>query len=284
MESQSYLAFLEEQFAGDAHSSQTLSNPAPYQRSVDMPRGERDWAELSRVIQPRSRVSILGVSRLDIQHSVYMLSGEVGYRFAGAKIKRILDLIAAVGLLILLAPVMLGIAIVVRLESPGPILFRQERVGIDRKIFHLIKFRTMKVDAENHLPDLLATIADGSGTTGLLFKLKADPRVTRTGAFLRRYSLDELPQLWNVLRGEMSLVGPRPPLLREVDVYTGEELRRLLVKPGMTGLWQISGRSNLSWGESMRLDLHYVENWSIMLDLVILWRTVRVVLSPIVYV
>jgi lipopolysaccharide/colanic/teichoic acid biosynthesis glycosyltransferase len=140
----------------------------------------------------------------------------------------------------------------------------------------MIKFRSMVIDAENQLPSLL----DQSEGNGVLFKLKADPRVTKVGGFLRRCSLDELPQLINVFRGEMSLVGPRPPLAREVDSYDDWAHRRLLVKPGITGLWQVSGRSDLSWEDSVRLDLFYVENWSLTGDIIILYRTIRAVTKP----
>ncbi len=191
-------------------------------------------------------------------------------------IKDVGDRVAAALLLAVMAPVLLAVALSVRLEDGGPVLFRQVRVGHDGRTFGMWKFRSMVADAESQLPRLMS-LSDGAGP---LFKMRADPRVTRTGAVIRRYSLDELPQLLNVLRGDMSLVGPRPPLPREVAEYEDTARRRLLVKPGMTGLWQISGRSNLSWGEAVRLDLYYVENWTPLLDLLILWRTARVVLRP----
>lgn len=142
------------------------------------------------------------------------------------------------------------------------------------KTFRMLKFRTMVEDAEQQLSSLL----DASEGNGVLFKIRNDPRITRIGRFLRRYSIDELPQLWNVIKGDMSLVGPRPPLASEVRSYDRWVHRRLLVKPGITGLWQVSGRSNLSWDDSVRLDLYYVENWSMTADLVIMWRTVRAVI------
>ncbi|MDQ1625599.1 MAG: hypothetical protein QOJ49_1097, partial [Actinomycetota bacterium] len=168
----------------------------------------------------------------------------------------------------------LVIAVVVKLTDRGPVLFRQTRVGKTGEEFCAYKFRSMVPDAEQRLTDLQL---ENQGA-GLLFKLRDDPRVTRIGKVLRRYSLDELPQLVNVLKGDMSLVGPRPPLPREVAQYRSEMRRRLLVKPGITGLWQVSGRSDLSWDESVRLDLYYVENWSLTSDLIILWRTIRAVL------
>jgi lipopolysaccharide/colanic/teichoic acid biosynthesis glycosyltransferase len=149
------------------------------------------------------------------------------------------------------------------------VLFRQTRVGAGGRAFTLFKFRTMRDGADDEVPLLRAL----TGQDGVLFKLRRDPRVTRVGRTLRRWSLDELPQLWNVLVGDMSLVGPRPPLAREVERYGDVARRRLLVKPGLTGLWQVSGRSELPWEECVRLDLHYVENWSVALDLMVLWKT-----------
>jgi exopolysaccharide biosynthesis polyprenyl glycosylphosphotransferase len=187
--------------------------------------------------------------------------------------KRLFDVVVA-GLLLLAAfPAMILVAILIKLDSRGPVLFRQERVGIEGIHFSMLKFRSMVDDAEDRLAGLVRE-NEGSGP---LFKLKSDPRVTRVGGFLRRFSVDELPQLFNVLTGSMSLVGPRPPLPREVEAYENDVRRRLLVKPGLTGLWQVSGRSNLSWQDSVRLDLYYVENWSLAGDLVIILRTVRAV-------
>jgi exopolysaccharide biosynthesis polyprenyl glycosylphosphotransferase len=173
-----------------------------------------------------------------------------------------------------LAPVLITIAVVIRFDSRGPALFRQDRVGRDGTTFTMLKFRTMCVDAE----DRLAALAGQQDTDGVLFKMRDDPRVTRVGRVLRRYSLDEAPQLINVVRGEMALVGPRPPLPTEVEKYDEDTRRRLAVTPGLTGLWQVSGRSDLSWEQSVRLDLRYVENWSIGLDLAIIARTVGAVL------
>jgi exopolysaccharide biosynthesis polyprenyl glycosylphosphotransferase len=178
--------------------------------------------------------------------------------------------------LLVLSPVFVAIAVAVRLDSAGPALFRQTRVGRGGREFSMLKFRSMTVDAEDRLLDIRE---ENVHQQGPLFKVQHDPRVTRVGAFLRRTSLDELPQLWNVVRGTMSLVGPRPPLPREVETYEDDVQRRLLVKPGLTGLWQISGRSDLSWEDSVRLDLYYVENWNLFLDLSILLRTVRAVVA-----
>jgi len=184
--------------------------------------------------------------------------------------KELLDRSLAAVLLLLLALPMLVVALVVRLDSSGPALFRQQRVGRYGDHFTMLKFRTMRADSEALKAELEHL---NENSDGLLFKVKEDPRVTRVGSFLRRSSLDELPQLLNVVRGHMSLVGPRPPLPAEVEEYTADIKRRLLVKPGLTGLWQVSGRSDLPWDEAVRLDLGYVDNWSMGLDLTILLRT-----------
>jgi exopolysaccharide biosynthesis polyprenyl glycosylphosphotransferase len=192
-------------------------------------------------------------------------------RLAGGKrlLKETADSILALLGLVALAPVLLGIGIMVRRDSPGPALFRQTRIGRYGERFEIVKFRTMTVDAEARRHEL----AHLNEAAGPLFKVAHDPRVTRIGAFLRRTSLDELPQLWNVLRGQMSLVGPRPYLPAEVAEAGADIRRRLIAKPGMTGLWQVSGRSNLTWNESVAADLRYVENWSLGLDAMILWKT-----------
>ncbi|QDG68091.1 sugar transferase [Pseudarthrobacter sp. NIBRBAC000502772] len=187
--------------------------------------------------------------------------------------KRLFDVAAAGILLAIVSPAMILVALLIKLDSRGPILFRQERVGMEGNHFFMIKFRSMVIDAERRRAEL-EQANEGSGP---LFKMKNDPRVTRLGAILRRFSVDELPQLLNILSGSMSLVGPRPPLPREVEAYESDVRRRLLVKPGLTGLWQVSGRSNLSWQDSVRLDLYYVENWSLAGDLVIILRTARAV-------
>lgn len=176
--------------------------------------------------------------------------------------------------LVALSPVLLAVAVMVRRDSDGPAFFRQERVGEGGRTFSMYKFRTMVVDADRRLAGL-EMHSDGNG---VLFKMRADPRITKVGTVLRRFSLDELPQLINVVRGEMSLVGPRPPLMSEVDQYESDAVRRLRVRPGMTGLWQVSGRSDLSWFDSVRLDLWYVDNWSLALDVQIILRTAKAVL------
>ncbi|MBN1091254.1 sugar transferase [Blastococcus sp. TML/M2B] len=188
--------------------------------------------------------------------------------------KEVFDRTSATLGLLFLAPVLVAVALAVGLGSRGPVFFRQERVGRDGRTFSMLKFRSMVVDADRMVDDL----ADSSDGNGILFKKKVDPRVTRVGRMLRRYSIDELPQLINVVKGDMSLVGPRPPLQREVDKYGYDMHRRFLVKPGLTGLWQVSGRSDLSWDESVRIDVRYVENWSLAFDFMILWKTAGAVL------
>jgi exopolysaccharide biosynthesis polyprenyl glycosylphosphotransferase len=199
--------------------------------------------------------------------------------FEGGKhvLKRVFDaIVSATGIAIVL-PLCAVIACLIAWDSPGPVFFRQERVGRDGRTFTMLKFRSMCETATEDLAGLL----DRNEGSGVLFKMKNDPRVTRVGRTLRKYSLDELPQLWNILRGDMSLVGPRPPLPSEVDEYEEHVGRRLYIKPGLTGMWQVNGRSDLSWQESVRLDLYYVENWSLIGDLVILWRTLKVLTHPV---
>lgn len=215
---------------------------------------------LMDVAGPRTMIRpIAGMPLLHVDHP----------ELAGVRqlVKNVFDRLVAAALLVLLAPALAGLAVAVRLTSPGPALFRQTRVGRDGRLFTIVKFRTMRRGSEQQKVTLV------SDRDGLLFKLRNDPRVTPLGSLMRRHSLDELPQLLNVVRGHMSLVGPRPPLPEEVARYGDDVRRRLLVRPGLTGLWQVSGRSDLSWEESVRLDLRYVENWSLTLDLQILWKT-----------
>ncbi|ORM36087.1 sugar transferase [Williamsia sp. 1135] len=196
-------------------------------------------------------------------------------RYEGANkfFKAAFDRLGAIGILMILAPVMVGCALAVKFNSNGPVFYRAERIGLNNEPFQMWKFRTM-IDGADKQKFALAQRNEGAG---ILFKMREDPRVTTAGKILRRYSLDELPQLFNVVTGSMSLVGPRPPLRDEVEQYSELVTRRMLVRPGMTGLWQVSGRSDLDWDESVRLDLSYVENWSIMQDAMILWRTARAV-------
>lgn len=190
-------------------------------------------------------------------------------------IKRAFDLVFSTVALILLAPVLAVVAVLIKREDGGPVLFRQERIGLRGEPFVVHKFRTMCVDAESRIDAMIAA----AGGKALLFKVEDDPRITKIGKVLRKYSLDELPQFWTVLRGGMSIVGPRPQVAREVAEYTDAAHRRLLIKPGITGLWQVNGRSDLSIEDSIRLDLRYVENWSLTGDLTIIARTIRVVLN-----
>lgn len=213
-------------------------------------------------IRPAANLSLLHIERPAL-HGVNAVNKAAFDRCA-----------AALGIALLL-PMFLVIAILIKVRDGGQVFFRQTRVGIDGSDFRMLKFRSMVPDAEARLAQLRSAMDDGNG---VLFKLRDDPRVTGIGKVLRRFSLDELPQLINVARGDMSIVGPRPPLRSEVQQYGADAVRRLRVKPGLTGLWQVSGRSDLSWDESLRLDLRYVDNWSMMLDLQILWRTARAVL------
>jgi exopolysaccharide biosynthesis polyprenyl glycosylphosphotransferase len=189
--------------------------------------------------------------------------------------KRATDLVLTTVGVVVISPLMALIALAVKLSDGGPVIFRQTRVGLDGSTFTMLKFRSMHPNAEERLAQLRAQ----NPNIGMMFKLDKDPRITPVGRFLRRYSLDELPQLFNILAGSMSLVGPRPPLQSEVAVYGDHARRRLLVTPGLTGLWQVSGRSLLSWEETVRLDLRYVENWNLTLDLLIIWKTVFAVLT-----
>lgn len=223
---------------------------------------------LMEVAGPRLHVdAVLGIPLLRVSMPTF-----TGGRRA---IKGVVDRMGAALLLILFAPLMVLVGLLVVVDSRGGALYRQRRVGKDGREFTIFKFRTMVSGAHG----ARAQLADRNEGAGLLFKLHRDPRVTRVGAVLRRYSIDELPQLFNVLTGSMSLVGPRPPLPEESAAYGPDIRRRLLVKPGLTGLWQISGRSDLPWQEAVRLDLRYVEDWSLALDTVILWKTLRAVLQ-----
>ena len=190
--------------------------------------------------------------------------------------KEVVDRVGAALILLALSPLLLSAAFLIRCSSSGPALFKQERIGKDGQPFTIWKFRTMHLDAERRLAELEHL----NESDGVLFKMKDDPRITKVGKYLRRFSIDEFPQLVNVLRGDMSLVGPRPPLAIEVAAYESDMRRRLAVKPGMTGLWQVSGRSDLPWEEAVRLDLRYVEHWNLSLDFVILLRTVSAILRP----
>jgi exopolysaccharide biosynthesis polyprenyl glycosylphosphotransferase len=242
-----------------------LDGPMLRRLAWDLERDDIDLIVSSSLVDTAGdRITVRPVDGLPMMHIEHpRLSG--GRRL----IKSIFDLAVAALLLLLLTPLFLAIGLVIKLDSDGPVFFRQVRVGRGGEMFRMVKFRTMHVDAEQRFEAMQAQ----NEHQGVLFKIREDPRVTRVGRLLRRYSLDEVPQLINVLLGEMSLVGPRPPLPAEVEQYPQDMRRRLVVKPGMTGLWQVSGRSDLSWEDSIRLDLRYVENWSLTVDLVILMRT-----------
>jgi len=222
---------------------------------------------LTDVVGPR--ISIRPVAGLPLLHVEEP-------ELAGSRrvMKMLFDRAVALSVVLVFSPLLIGLALAVRFTSRGPAIFKQVRVGRGGQTFRMYKFRSMYVDAEARL----AGLQGSNEGQGVLFKMRDDPRVTRAGKFLRKWSLDELPQLFNVLTGDMSLVGPRPPLPKEVAEYERDVHRRLMVKPGLTGLWQISGRSDLAWEESVRLDLRYVENWTLAMDFVILWRTVFAVL------
>ncbi len=220
-----------------------------------------DVAGPRTTIRPTAGLTLLHVDHPQLSGSRLVLKG-------------LFDRSVAAAALIMLAPVMAVLVVAIWLSDGGPALFTQVRVGKDGHSFKIYKFRTMVVDAEQRQAQLLAS----NDSDGVLFKLRKDPRVTAVGAHLRRWSIDELPQLFNVLRGNMSLVGPRPAVPDEVAKYAEHVHRRLVVKPGLTGLWQVNGRSDLAWDESVRLDLRYVENWSFALDLHILWKTISALL------
>jgi exopolysaccharide biosynthesis polyprenyl glycosylphosphotransferase len=218
----------------------------------------------------------LANSRIHQFEGVPMLSlTTVSENHVQLAVKRILDILGSGVLIILLSPLFIATALAIKLTSPGPVFFFQERVGLNQRRFYMIKFRSMVTDAEQQRADLLhLNEADGP-----IFKIKSDPRITPVGRFIRKYSIDELPQLFNVFTGEMSLVGPRPHPTKEVEHYTWHHRRRLSVKPGMTGLAQVSGRSDLTWDQAVELDLSYIDGWSVFNDFWILLRTFRAVVA-----
>jgi exopolysaccharide biosynthesis polyprenyl glycosylphosphotransferase len=254
-------------------SNAELSGAALRRLAWSLENSETDLVVGSGLIEVAGpRITVRPVAGLPLLHVERpRLSG------AGKVTKAVYDRTVAAVVLVVLAPVMVAIGCWIWLADGGPPLFRQTRVGMNSRRFTIYKFRTMVVGAEQQRDGLL----DRNDHDGVLFKMRHDPRITPVGRFLRRWSLDELPQLVNVLLGQMSLVGPRPPLPGEVAQYGDDVRRRLLVKPGLTGLWQVSGRANLSWEESVLIDLRYVENWSLPLDLHILWKTGRAVIRGV---
>ncbi len=228
----------------------------------------RITATLPEVLASRLTVQPLGGLTALSLHPVRLSGAQVVAKFT-------FDILMSVFLLLLLSPVLLGIALAVKVTSPGPVLFRQRRVGLRGRPFTILKFRTMRSGADRDVDALRSQ----HGVADVMFKLKSDPRVTPVGRWLRRFSLDELPQLFNVMKGDMSIVGPRPPLPEEVAKYEDWHFDRLEVPPGITGLWQISGRADLSFDECVKLDVFYIENWSLVYELFILGKTIPVLLS-----
>lgn len=238
------------------------SNERPGQTSME----ELLLRRYSRAGQPawliRLRIGTKRLAWVAVVRSAYLL-------------KRALDILLAGPLFILLLPIFGLLVLAIRLESPGPALFKQTRVGRWGKIFTMYKFRSMYMDAEARKAELLA---ENEMSGGVTFKMQRDPRVTRIGRFIRKASIDELPQLWNVIKGDMSLVGPRPPVPAEVDEYSLSDRRRLEVTPGITCIWQVSGRSDIPFPEQVELDVRYIESQSLLTDLKLLWKTVPAVL------
>jgi exopolysaccharide biosynthesis polyprenyl glycosylphosphotransferase len=234
----------------------------------------------ARIVPDLFQMSLTQVDVDDLAGVPLISVRQIGFGRLALLVKRAMDVAGAIIGLVVGAPLLALIAFAIRLDSPGPILFSQARIGQGGVPFRMLKFRSMRAGSEAELENL-RLLNESDGPT---FKMRDDPRITRIGRRLRRHSLDELPQLWNVLRGEMSLVGPRPPLPDEVDRYKDWHMRRLEVRPGLTGLWQVSGRSLLSFDEQVLLDIHYVEKWSLWLDLQTLLRTIpQVVLGDGAY-
>jgi len=249
-----------------------FSSPAEFRRMA----WELEKLDVQMIVVPN--LADISAQRLDVRPlaGLPLVDVERPQAVAATRwIKRAWDIAGSIFFITLLSPIMGAVVLAIWLEDRGPVLFRQVRVGRAGEQFYCLKFRSMVVNAEARLAELAAQ-NEGAGP---LFKLTKDPRITRVGRFIRRYSLDELPQLWNVLRGDMSLVGPRPALPQEVAQYDSDARRRLDVRPGLTGLWQVSGRSNLSWEDTVRLDVYYVDNWSLVQDLMILAKTAKAVVG-----
>lgn len=250
----------------------SFASPADFRRAA----WQLEAKDIQMIVVPA--VTEISAQRLEIRPvaGLPLLDVDRPQAIAAARwIKRTFDLIGSTLLLVAAAPVMALVALAIKLEDGGPVMFRQTRVGLKGQTFECLKFRSMVPDAEARL----AALAASNEGAGPLFKMTKDPRITRVGRFIRRFSLDELPQFFNTFRGDMSLVGPRPALPSEVAQYDSDARRRLDVRPGLTGLWQVSGRSNLSWDDTVRLDLYYVDNWSLVQDLMILAKTARAVVG-----
>ncbi|MGE7592973.1 sugar transferase [Peribacillus frigoritolerans] len=206
----------------------------------------------------------------------FLTADEVNANLSYLRMKRLMDIVGSLLGIIFLLPIFLIVAIFIKIEDPkGPVFFKQVRIGKAETEFQMYKFRSMVSDAEDRLKELLAL----NEVSGAMFKMKNDPRITKIGKFIRRTSIDELPQLWNVLKGDMSLVGPRPPLRREVDLYSPFDKQRLLVTPGCTGLWQVNGRNSLGFEEMVKLDVFYIDNRNLFLDIKIILKTVKCMIN-----
>ncbi|WP_286178894.1 sugar transferase [Bacillus sp. B4EP4a] len=206
----------------------------------------------------------------------FLTADEVNANLSYLRMKRLMDIIGSLLGIIFLLPIFLIVAILIKIEDPkGPVFFKQVRIGKAETEFQMYKFRSMVSDAEDRLKDLLVL----NEVSGAMFKMKNDPRITKIGKFIRRTSIDELPQLWNVLKGDMSLVGPRPPLRREVDEYSQFDKQRLLVTPGCTGLWQVNGRNSLGFEEMVKLDIFYIGNRNLFFDIKIILKTVKCMIN-----
>ncbi|MFC1559539.1 undecaprenyl-phosphate glucose phosphotransferase [Candidatus Margulisiibacteriota bacterium] len=246
----------------------------PYQRILDIVTESEDRGIEFKLVPGFLEIIASRISTDDIGGIPLLSIKEIGLLGFKAFLKRAFDLLFAALVLLILSPLFLIVAAAIKVDSRGPIFFKQKRIGRDGKAFDMYKFRSMIKGAEEQFDE----IAEKYGTGDIKFKAKEDPRMTRVGKFIRKFSMDELPQVFNVIRGEMSLVGPRPPVPREHERYTGWHKKRLRVNPGMTGLWQVSGRSELPFEDMVRLDVYYIENWSLWLDLKILLRTIPTVL------
>lgn len=265
---ESYLDFLEQQ-----HFTGSLPEDPPI---VPSHSDDERWLKAAEAIQPRSRFGFLGgLTQKDLERARSLLEGNPVPSKASLAVKRLLDILLAALFLIVLAPVFLAIAILIKRDSPGPVLFRQERVGLHGEAFFMLKFRTMVIDADKRLQTELHAIDESKS---IMFRLMNDPRVSRPGRWLRRYSLDELPQFWNVLRGDMSFVGPRPILPSEYRLSHTPNGSRFSVKPGITGLWLLSGATSmhkLDWETLVGTESYYAEHWTLAMDLKVLSRTIR---------
>lgn len=246
-----------------------------HQKIVDMINLCKQHNKTVRIVPDLYQMTLSRVTMDNLNGIPMMSVREPALRDWQALLKRVMDVLLAMVVLIITSPIIMLTAIAIKLDSPGPVIFSQKRMGKDGRLFNLYKFRSMCADAEAQV----VALQEQNEASGPLFKIRNDPRVTRVGKIIRRLSIDELPQFWNVLKGEMSVIGPRPALPCEVDKYESWHKRRLEVAPGITGLWQVSGRSDLTFDEMVLLDIYYIENWSLTLDLMILLKTIPTVIS-----